>query len=113
MGIYQQIQDTRTDLKLTLELAKEYGLKWAAAKAKYETVKAKRTLDFKADGYAATIIDKIIKGDPEVNDALYLMDSTEVEYKNAVEAINVLKKDYDYLREQYQREWTQAGWSDR
>jgi hypothetical protein len=37
------------------------------------------------------------------------MDVAKVKYDNAYEAINILKKDFDFLREQYSREWSQAG----
>lgn len=112
MSIWQEIQLTREELKITLQESKELGEKWAASKAKYETVKAKQTLEYKARGFAATIIEKIIKGDKLVNEAMYQMDVAQVQYDNSKEAINILKKDYDYLREQYQREWTQSGWRD-
>ena len=113
MSVWQQIQQTREELKLTLEESKQLGIKWVAHKAKYESVKARRALDLKGQGMAATVIDKVLKGDPDVNEAMYDMDVAEVEYRNAVEAINVLKKDYDFLREQYQREWNESGWPSR
>ena len=113
MSIYQDIQSIREELHLTLELSEKQGEKWAVAKARYETVKSRAVLDLKSGGYAATIIEQIIKGVPDVNDAYMEMLTAEVQYKNTCEAINVLKKDYDFLREQYQREWSQSGWSER
>ena len=113
MSIWNQIQETREELKSTLKLAKELGFYWAKSKAVYESAKSLRTLELLEQGRSATAIDKLIKGDPQVNKAMEEMDRALVEYDNAKEAINVLKKDYDYLREQYQREWNESGWSNR
>ena len=63
----------------------------------------------KEQGYAAAIIDKVIKGVPDVNDALLERELAKVEYDNASEALNILKRDFDFLRDEYRREWTQSG----
>ena len=113
MSVFQQIQKVREELHIALQESKALGERYAVSKAKYEGVKSRCVLELKEQGYSASIIEQIIKGVPEVNDALLDVLTTEVQYKNACEAINVWKKEYDYLREQYQREWSQSGWSDR
>lgn len=107
--VYQDILTIREQLKSTLKQWEMLGEIWANKKASAESIKARRVLELKDSGFSATIIDKIIKGDPQVNQAIFDMDVAKVKYDNAYEAINILKKDFDFLREQYSREWSQAG----
>ena len=109
MSIWQEIQDTRALLDTTREEARVYGLAMNAAECKYNTAKALRVLELLEEGKSATVINMIIKGDPKVSLALNEFQNFQVEYKNACEAVQILKRDYDFLREQYQREWGQAN----
>lgn len=113
MSIYQQIVKVRDELKITLDESKALGERWAILKAQYESTKSRRALEMKEQGFTASMIELTIKGDADVSQAMMERDIAEVQYKNACEGVNVLKKEFDYLREQYQREWTQSGWSDR
>jgi hypothetical protein len=61
------------------------------------------------EGYSASAISLLIKGEPEVNSAMQEYRDWEVLYKNAVEAVNVYKRKLDVLREEYDREWSRAG----
>lgn len=109
MTVYQSLMKARDEMRATLEERKLLGEKMAITAAKYESAKAHATLELKGQGYAATIIDKVIKGMPAVNDALLERDLAKVEYDNATEALNILKRDFDFLRDEYRREWTQSG----
>lgn len=107
--LYQEIIDTRKMLDIALKEAKARGVAMNAAEAKYYTVKDMRVRELIDENKSATVISMIIKGEPEVNAAMNEFHDLQVEYKNACEAINVYKKWLDYLREQYQREWSQSG----
>ena len=107
--LYQEIQETKRLLDIALKEAKARGMMMTAAEAKYYSVKDLRVRELMDENKSATIINLIIKGEPDVNDAMNKYHDMQVEYKNACEAINVYKKWLDYLREEYQREWTQAG----
>ena len=107
--LYQEIQETKKLLDIALREAKARGIMMNAAEAKYYSVKDLRVRELMDENKSGTVISMIIKGEPEVNNAMNKFHDLQVEYKNACEAINCYKKWLDYLREQYQREWTQSG----
>ena len=106
MSIWEEIKKTRELLDITLKEECETGRAMNAAECKYHTVKALRVRELMEDGYSAAIINQVIKGDPKVAKALNEYQDFQVEYKNANEGVQVLKRDYDFLREQYKREWS-------
>ena len=109
MSIWQEIQETRALLDTTREEARAYGLAMNAAECKYNTVKSLRVRELLDEGFNISIIRETIKGELEVARALNEFQDLQVEHKNAYEAVQILKRDYDFLREQYQREWGQAN----
>ena len=112
MSGFELVRDIRAAYELLDVLRQEervQGLAMNAAEAKYYTVSALRVLELREEGYAAAIIDKIIKGEPKVNDALHKWRDFQVEYNAAKEAIQGQKRYVDFLHEQYKREWTKAG----
>ena len=112
MSGFELVRDIRAAYEFLDVLRREersQGLAMNAAEAKYYTVSALRVLELREEGYAAAIIDKIIKGEPKVNDALNEWRDRQVEYKAANEAIQCEKRHIDFLIEQYKREWTKAG----
>lgn len=107
--VARDINDAKKLLDILRAEERSQGLAMNAAEAKYYTVSALRVLELREEGYPAAIIDKIIKGDPKVNAALNQYRDLQVEYKAANEAIQCQKRHYDFLCEQYKREWTKAG----
>ena len=107
--LWHEIQETRKLLDIALKEAKARGLAMNAAEAKYYTEKDLRVRELMDENKSGTVIAMIIKGEPQVNAAMNQFHDLQVEYKNACEAINVYKKWLDYLREEYQRTWEQAG----
>lgn len=105
VDLWQEIQDTKKLLDIALKEAKARGIMMNAAEAKYYSVRDLRVRELMDENKSATIINLIIKGEPEVNDAMNHFHDLQVEYKNACEAILCYKKWLDFLREQYQREW--------
>ena len=110
--MWDEIQSTIADLNRALRTAKERGLAMNLAEAHYYTVKDNRVLELIEEGKSGTVISMIIKGEPDVNQAMLDFHNKQVLYKNAVEAINVMKKILDTQREEYEREWSRAGMRD-
>ena len=108
LDLWTEVQETKRLLDIALKEAKARGQAMNEAEAKYYTLKDLRVRDLMEDGMSGTVISMIIKGEPDVNAAMQRFHDMQVEYKNACEAINVYKKWFDFLREQYQREWSQA-----
>lgn len=99
-------------LKQSLKESRKRGMEWAQKQAHYYTVKARAAFRMKGEGESASFISMVLKGIPEVNEAMLERDAAEVSYENAREARNVYKKEIDTMREQLAREWSQAGRSD-
>lgn len=106
--LWEQIAEARRMLDTALLECKERGARMVAAKARYYTVKARVSFDMREKGFPVTFIQDVVKGVPEVNEAMTAYNAAEVEYENAREARQVWKKHLDTLREQYSREWAAA-----
>ena len=109
--MWDEIQATIADLDLALAKAKERGLLMNQSEAHYYTVKDERVRELMEEGKSGTVISMIIKGEPDVCEAMKAYHDYQVLYKNAVEAVNCFKKKLDVLREEYEREWSRAGQS--
>lgn len=107
--LYQELKELDRLLDLALKEAVARGRAMTAAEAKYYTVKDLRVRELMDEGFTATGINLVIKGEPGVNDAMHEFHDLQVEYKNACEAINVYKLRARILEAQIEREWTQAG----
>ena len=106
--LWEEIQECSRMLNVSLELAKSRGNQMVEAEAAYYTAKARTAYQMERDGKSASFIGMVIKGMPDVSEAMELYHRREVEYRNANEAIMTYKKQLDMLREQYAREWGAA-----
>lgn len=106
--LWADILDCQAMLEKALAISKERGNAWAVAEAAYYSVKAETAYRLMKEGNSASFIALVIKGDPEVNEAMAECNARLVEYENAKEARNVFKKKLDTLREEYAREWNQS-----
>lgn len=109
MDLVGGVNEDRELMKLAVKEAKDRGLRLAKAEAEYQSRKHIRALQLKSDGHSATMVQLILKGDPDVCEALFERDCAQVEYDSAVEAINAYKLSARLLEAQIQREWNQAG----
>lgn len=109
MPLWEQITHCMRMLDTALKECKQRGAAMVKAEAAYYTVKAEESFRLLEAGHANTYISNVIKGRPNVCEAMSAYHAAEVEYENAREARNVWKKKLDTLREQYQREWGAAG----
>lgn len=107
--LWGEIVATDEQLRKALKESRKRGMEWARANAHYYTVKAKAAFKLKADGESASFIALVLKGLPDVNEALLERDASEVGYENAREARNVYKKEIDAMREQLAREWADVS----
>lgn len=106
--MWDEIQATIADLDLALAKAKERGLLMNQSEAHYYTVKDERVRELIEEGKSGTVISMIIKGEPDVNEAMKTYHDYQVLYKNAVEAVNCYKLLLRVQENQYEREWGQA-----
>lgn len=95
-------------LEVALKECKTRGRAAAEAEQDYRVALAKRILELREGGYPATLIGDLARGDKEVAKLKFDRDCAEVVYDNAKEAINVYKRQIDVLREQIEREWSNA-----
>jgi hypothetical protein len=106
--LWEQMKSCMRMLDTALLECKDRGSRMVACKARYYSVKSQHAFQMREKGFPVTFIQDVIKGVPEVNEAMSEYNAAEVEYENAREARNVVKKKLDTLREQYAREWSQA-----
>ena len=107
--LWEQITHCMKMLDTALLECKSRGSLMVETKAAYYTAKAKAAFSMREDGYPVTFISDVVKGVPEVSEAMTAYNAAEVEYENAREARNVWKKKLDTLREEYAREWGRTG----
>lgn len=109
MNLISALNDDRQMMLLAVKEAKERGIKLAEAERDYQRAKNVRVLEMRAEHQPATLIQLLIKGDPEVNKKLFERDVSKIEYESAQEAINAYKLSARLIEQQIQREWNQAG----
>lgn len=110
--LWNEITDVQHMLDTALSEAKKRGAAMVLAEAEYYSAKAEAIYRLKGDGMPATLVMAVVKGEQEVAEKMSAYHISQVEYENAREARNVYKKKLDTLREQYAREWSQAGTRD-
>lgn len=106
--VYQDLQRSRKLMQKASTELKDRGIALAKAQAEYQATKNKRALEMKAEGYSATIINMILKGDEEVSLKLFERDCAQVLYDSAKDALNVYKLDARLLEAQLERDWNDA-----
>lgn len=84
------------------------GRAYAEAEQSYRVALAQKMLVLRDQGFPATLIGDLARGDKEVARLKLDRDCSEAVYDSAREAINVYKKQIDVLREQIEREWNNA-----
>jgi hypothetical protein len=95
-------------LETALAESGKRGRVLAEAERAYRVALAKKILLLREDGFPATLIGDLAKGDDEVARLKLDRDCAEAVYDSSREAINVYKKEIDVLREQIDREWKNA-----
>lgn len=103
--LMRELADIRKELKLSVKALRKHGNAAAEAERDYQIAKAQTALRLKEEGYPATLIALIIKGQPEVAEKMFKRDIAKVMYDSNQEHINVKKKDLTVIEAQIEREW--------
>lgn len=102
-------QDLEVAAQLVNEMA-ELRRRQAEAEREYRMAKAARVLELRSQGYPATLIPDLAKGDERISLLAFQRDCAEGLVDANREAELLCKKRVDARREQLAREWSQAGW---
>ena len=103
ISLTSQLMENRRLMKAAVSEARESGRDYAEKQAAYYAAKSKAALELKADGYAVTLIEMVVKGMPEVAGPLLEMQCAEALYKAALKAIDVYRDDSRIVYDQIKR----------
>lgn len=112
MDLYEEIQNKSKELDISIKQLRKNGNELAEAERKYKLMLTEEALRLKTEGYAVTLIDKIIYGLPKVADLRFKRDVASAMYEANKEHINVCKLTLRLLENQLSREWGAAGRGD-
>ena len=72
-------------------LFKERGFVLADCERMYRIAKARKILEYRAEGMAVTLITDLVRGNEDIAELAFNRDCAEVSFKSLTEAINILK----------------------
>lgn len=90
--------------RLIVDMASE-GEKFAKAEYEYQVQKNMTAYKLNNEGMSATMIQMIIKGEPEVAELMQKRDLAKAKYEAIKEAINIVKLQMRMTDSQINREW--------
>lgn len=105
MDLWQEIEYKEKQLDEALGTLRTNKIKFAEYNVNYYKVKAKRVLEMHKEGLPVTLITMLIKGDEEVNKAMFDRDCALAIADANAEAINVKKLEAKIINDQLNREW--------
>lgn len=103
--LWVRIEECMRLLDTALREAKSRGRVMVEKEAAYYSAKAQESFNLLEAGYANTYIQTVIKGRPKVAEAMSEYHEAEVLYKNANEALQVIKLKLRVLEAEMEREW--------
>lgn len=106
-SLMMALMDEREAMAESVRDVRRTGLAKAAAEREYQTAKARRALQLKAEGHSAAMIQLILKGDEAVSLPLFNRDCADAEYEAARQAHNYHKLNARFIESQIEREWAQ------
>lgn len=93
-----------------IEATRKLAVERAEAERDYRIAKRKRVLyERDYNKVAATLVNDVVKGQPDIADLKLRLDCAEAEWEASRESILFHKRLADTIREQIAREWSQAG----
>lgn len=95
-------------LEVALKESGKRGKAAAESERAYRVALASKILELREKGFPTTLIPDVARGDKDVARLKFDRDCAQTVYEAAQEAILVYKKQIDLLREQVQREWSNA-----
>lgn len=108
LELYQELTALLDDLDRSVAEAAPLGRKLASDEREYKVAAAVRALELRESGRPATLIDTLVKGDPDVSLKRFRRDCSEADYQANREAINALKLRIRIVNDQVSREWGRA-----
>lgn len=108
LPLWVRIEECMRLLDRALKEAKSRGAAMVDAEADYYNAKANASFAMLEEGKPVTFIQTVIKGIPEVAQAMGEYHAAEVMYKNALDALNVYKLKLRVLESEQEREYEQA-----
>lgn len=105
MDIIFEIQNKMAQLDVALKSLRKTGSEFAQAEKDYKEAVSKKVLELKAEGMAATLIQLVIYGMPDISTMRFKRDIAETIYKANQESINIIKLELRILQAQYEREF--------
>jgi hypothetical protein len=106
MDLVNQMMQKSDELLPTLATLSDYGIELAQTERIYKLALNKKSLEMKAKGTTATLINKIIYGEKDIADLRFNRDVAETMRTTAQERINILKLQMRILDNQIAREWS-------
>lgn len=103
--LMQELERLSSELDQSIGMLRKNGNAAAEAERDYQIAKNQTVLKLKADGFPATLINNMIKGDPYVAGKMFQRDVARVMYETNKEHINVKKLQLKNVSEQIRREW--------
>ncbi len=111
--LWTAIERDLNRLDSAIDELKELGAEKDAAERDYQSAKAKKALEMKADRNPVTLIEMVIKGAVEVTKLLYARMRAQTMYDCCREEIMTIKLRLKIENDQLAREWEQAGTRNR
>lgn len=107
--LMKELNAVKGELHQSMKDFRSSGVKLAQAEHDYQLEKAKTWRILKAEGCTSTELANIIKGQPEVAEAMFKRDTAKATYTAHQEHINVLKLELRVIENQIAREWNSNG----
>lgn len=103
--LMEMLKELSEELDTSIKLLRKNGNKSAEAERDYQIAKNQAILRLKAEGFPATLIAQMVKGDEFVAGKMFDRDIARVMYDTNKEHINVKKLQLRTVEEQIEREW--------
>ena len=102
--LMETLKKLSEELDTSIKRLRKNGNNAAEAERDYQIAKNQTILRLKADGYPATLIAQMVKGDKEVAEKMLKRDIAKVMYDTNKEHINIKKLQLRTVEEQIERE---------
>lgn len=103
--LMQMLRKLSEELDQSIKMLRKNGNAAAEAERDYQSAKNQTILRLKAEGYPATLIVQMVKGEQEVAKKMFDRDIAKVLYDTNKEHINIKKLQLRTVEEQVEREW--------
>ena len=101
-----EIDEKEKELNAKVEEIAQCGIEFALAKKNYACALRKEILKLRDNGYPATLIIEIAKGDDEVSELRFKKDVAESIFKACCESELIKKIELNILKTYFEREYT-------